>query len=105
MLLDHRGTAAVPEQRSVPLSRLSAERLGFPWRSSRPAWVDRYRAVLIALEVLAAAAAAGGVLLVHAEAPASSVLFWASGALVAVWPVLLAAVGAHSERVFGTGSE
>ncbi|WP_448625448.1 sugar transferase [Geodermatophilus sp. URMC 64] len=105
MLVEQRGTAAVPELRSAHLSQLGAERLGFPWRSPRRAWVDRYRAVLITLEVLAAAAAAGGVLLVHAEAPVSSVLFWASGALVAVWPLLLASVGAHSESVFGTGSE
>jgi exopolysaccharide biosynthesis polyprenyl glycosylphosphotransferase len=34
-----------------------------------------------------------------------SALFWAALALVATWPALLGISGAHSERVFGTGSD
>jgi len=105
MLVEPRGNSAVSEQRSAPLSQLGAERLAFPWRSPRQAWVHRYRTVLLSLEVLASGAAAAGVVLAHAEVSVSDVLFWASWGLVVAWPVLLGAVGAHSERVFGTGSE
>jgi exopolysaccharide biosynthesis polyprenyl glycosylphosphotransferase len=71
---------------------------------TRPAWADRYRAALLGGEVVAAAAAALAVQSVQ-PGPTTALLFWSSWALVPVWPAVLAGVGAHSERIFGTGSE
>src|SRR4051812_29706557 len=81
------------------------ERVTSPARRTQPAWVRHYRAGLIAAEVLGACAVALAVLLTHDHVDDSAVLLVACWGLVAVWPALLAAVGAHSERVFGTGSE
>jgi len=71
-----------------------------------PSWARRYSAALIAVEAVAAAGAGGTVVLTRAGGidPATS-LFWTSIVLVAAWPAILLAVGAHSERVFGTGSD
>jgi exopolysaccharide biosynthesis polyprenyl glycosylphosphotransferase len=69
------------------------------------AWAGRYSRALTGFEVVAAAVAAGTVLGAHPQASSTSTLFWASLGLVAVWPVLLHATGAHAERVFGTGSD
>jgi exopolysaccharide biosynthesis polyprenyl glycosylphosphotransferase len=74
-------------------------------RAGAPGWVGHYSLALTLFEVIAAAVAAAAVLATHPVVPTSSPLFWAAPVLVAAWPVLLQATGAHSERVFGTGSE
>jgi hypothetical protein len=74
-------------------------------RRGGAAWAGRYSRALTGFEVVAAAVAAGTVLGAHPQASSTSTLFWASLGLVAVWPVLLHATGAHAERVFGTGSD
>ncbi|MGY1639788.1 sugar transferase [Geodermatophilus sp. SYSU D00703] len=75
-------------------------------RAGAPAWAGRYSLALIVFEVLAAAVAGTTVLVTPPGgiAPTTS-MFWAALTLVVVWPVLLQATGAHSERVFGTGSD
>ena len=107
MLLDHSeaqvGLQQVPVQRSEPAAQLQPELLG----TARPSrWARGYSRALGAMETLFAAVAAGSVLATRAEGiDASSALFWAAVALVVAWPLLLVGGGAHSERVFGTGSE
>ncbi|WP_029430859.1 sugar transferase [Blastococcus sp. URHD0036] len=60
----------------------------------------------MAIESLAAAVAGGAVLVAHREMlSAREPLLWAAISLVLAWPALLAATGAYSERVFGTGSD
>src|SRR5215213_7578270 len=56
-------------QGTIPRPRVSAERLSFPWRSPRPAWVSRYRTALLGLEAAAAAGAAAAVVLSHDATP------------------------------------
>src|SRR3954471_23428379 len=75
-------------------------------RAGAPAWVGRYSLALTVFKVLAAVVAGTAVVATHpgGSSPADS-MFWSALALVAVWPVLLRATGAHSERVFGTGSD
>ncbi|MGY1591289.1 sugar transferase [Geodermatophilus sp. SYSU D00708] len=75
-------------------------------RSGPPSWAGRYSLALTVFEVVVAAVAATAVLVTRptAVSPGTS-LFWAALALLVVWPVLLQATGAHSERVFGTGSD
>jgi exopolysaccharide biosynthesis polyprenyl glycosylphosphotransferase len=68
-------------------------------------WVRVYRSSLLALEVIAAGITAFLVLRASGPSAVDAGLFWASCSLVAVWPLLLSALGAHSERIFGTGSE
>jgi exopolysaccharide biosynthesis polyprenyl glycosylphosphotransferase len=69
-------------------------------------WERRYAAALVVVETAAAAVAGGSVVLAHArEIELSSSLFWAAAGLVPAWPLILLAVGAYSERVFGTGSD
>jgi len=74
-------------------------------RRGGAAWAGRYSRALTGFEVVAAAVAAGTVLGAHPQVSSTSALLWASLGLVAVWPVLLHATGAHAERVFGTGSD
>jgi exopolysaccharide biosynthesis polyprenyl glycosylphosphotransferase len=75
-------------------------------RRSAPLWVRRYSAALFLFETLAAAVAGGAVLLTRAGTlDPRTTLFWAAVVLVVGWPALLGATGAHSERVFGTGSD
>jgi exopolysaccharide biosynthesis polyprenyl glycosylphosphotransferase len=58
------------------------------------------------METLCAAVAAISVLLTQADGvDVSTSSFWATAILVIAWPALLVAGGAHSERVFGTGSD
>jgi len=69
-------------------------------------WAQTYSRALVAFETTAAAVAAGSVVLTRpGGVPVSSSLFWAALLLVPAWPLLLRASGAHSERVFGTGSD
>jgi exopolysaccharide biosynthesis polyprenyl glycosylphosphotransferase len=69
-------------------------------------WVRRYAAGLAAFEILAAAGAGASVLLLRTgEVHLASSLFWGAAGLVPAWPLVLLAVGAYSERVFGTGSD
>jgi exopolysaccharide biosynthesis polyprenyl glycosylphosphotransferase len=69
--------------------------------------VRRYAAGLAVTEGLLAALAGAGVLLVHLVAltPPDASLLWSCLVLVPLWPALLAATGAHAERVFGAGSD
>ncbi|MGY1809665.1 sugar transferase [Blastococcus sp. SYSU D00669] len=93
-LLGRPGAAAAP-----PRSR----RLG---RRAAPGWVRAYSAALVVFEALAAAVAGAAVVLTRPGGiDVSSTLFWSAVALVVAWPALLAVSGAHSERVFGTGSD
>jgi exopolysaccharide biosynthesis polyprenyl glycosylphosphotransferase len=58
------------------------------------------------METVFAAVASLSVLLTQADGvDVSSASFWAAVTLVVAWPALLLAGGAHSERVFGTGSD
>jgi hypothetical protein len=74
---------------------------------ARPAaWARTYSRALGAMEALFAAVASGSVVLTQSRGvDLSSASFWAAAAVVVAWPVLLMAGGAHSERVFGTGSD
>ena len=57
-------------------------------------------------EALAAAAAGAAIVFTRPGGiDVSSNLFWSALALIVGWPVLLGITGAHSERVFGTGSD
>ena len=103
MLLDHStvrlGTA------SRALAETSAAPRRPRLRAGRAPWAGRYSRALTGFELGAAAVAAVSVLGTHPDASPSTSLFWASVALVVVWPALLHATGAHAERVFGTGSD
>jgi exopolysaccharide biosynthesis polyprenyl glycosylphosphotransferase len=104
VLLDHTrlglGTASrAPVSGPAPVTTRLRPRAG------APVWVARYSRALTAFEVLAAAVAGVAVLATHPGVTTTSALFWAVVALVVAWPVLLQATGAHSERLFGTGSE
>jgi exopolysaccharide biosynthesis polyprenyl glycosylphosphotransferase len=69
-------------------------------------WERNYARALVAVETLAAAVAGGSVVLTrHGAVSTASSLLWAAILLVPAWPLLLRASGAHSERVFGTGSD
>ncbi|CCG01719.1 sugar transferase [Blastococcus saxobsidens] len=58
------------------------------------------------LDAAAAAGAGAAVLLTRAEpGQVFGALFWACAVLPLIWPTLLSASGAYSERVFGTGGE
>jgi exopolysaccharide biosynthesis polyprenyl glycosylphosphotransferase len=84
--------------RSLEVARLSG-RTGVTW-------ARRYSLWLVAFETAAAAVAGGSVALTReAGLSASSSLFWAAILLVPAWPLILTASGAHSERVFGAGSD
>jgi exopolysaccharide biosynthesis polyprenyl glycosylphosphotransferase len=92
---------------SVPGSGPDSEqRPSLPVVPRPAAWARTYSRSLGAVETLFAAAASGSVLLTKAAGvDLSSASFWAAAALVVAWPALLLAGGAHSERVFGTGSD
>jgi exopolysaccharide biosynthesis polyprenyl glycosylphosphotransferase len=75
-------------------------------RSPARGWARGYARALVAFETVAAAVAGGTVVLARpGDVPVTSSLFWAALLLVPAWPLLLRASGAHSERVFGTGSD
>lgn len=91
----------------VLAQRIAAPARVRPWvgrRRATPGWVRRQVAVLCLFEAAAAGLAGGGVLVTR-SAPVGSPLFWASLALIVVWPLLLGLVDAYSPRVFGTGSD
>ncbi|MGY1814264.1 sugar transferase [Blastococcus sp. SYSU D00820] len=99
------GTAALHAATSAPGTGapLAARPLA---RRTTPAWVRRYAGSLAVVETLAAVAAGALVLLAHARGlTTGSLLVWSCVALAVAWPLLLAATGAYSERVFGTGSD
>ncbi|WP_116449773.1 sugar transferase [Blastococcus litoris] len=105
MLLDHkqRDAGLAPSTGVASAGRTSPQP---DVRRSSPAWVRRYALVLVAFESLAASVAGAAVLLTRPGGiNTSSSLFWATLVLVPLWPALLAFTGAHSERVFGTGSD
>jgi exopolysaccharide biosynthesis polyprenyl glycosylphosphotransferase len=104
VLLDHTRVGLGTASRAPVTAATSAPAASRP-RAGAPAWVGTYSLALTLVEVVAAAVAAGAVLATHPVVPTSSPLFWAAPALVVAWPLLLRATGAHSERVFGTGSE
>jgi exopolysaccharide biosynthesis polyprenyl glycosylphosphotransferase len=74
---------------------------------TRPApWARTYSRALVAMEVLTAAVASCSVLFSQAAGfDPSGASFWAAAVLVIAWPTLLLAGGAHTEGVFGTGSD
>jgi exopolysaccharide biosynthesis polyprenyl glycosylphosphotransferase len=102
------GLEAVPIPRVGPGSTSARDQA----RTARSAglgargWARRYAASLVAVETTAAALAGASVVLTRAEVvhPSTS-LFWAAIGLVPAWPLVLLALGAYSERVFGTGSD
>ncbi|MGY1733758.1 sugar transferase [Geodermatophilus sp. SYSU D01045] len=104
MLLDRHGagpgTAAQARLTPGPV----AARLRTVPRPPSRRWEGRYSAVLHALDLTAAVAATGAVVLAS-PAPVRAALVLPALALVLVWPVLLVGTGAHDERVFGTGSD
>ena len=93
----------VPPARRSPEARPTAT-VARP--AATPAWVRRYRAVLVAGDVLLAGVTG---LVVEAAHPGSvephAALFWASLSLVAAWPLLLTATGAYERRFLGAGSD
>src|SRR5215207_3970010 len=94
----------VPEPQVVleDLSRIAAGRPSRPART----WMRGYSRVLVVLEAVAAAVAGGSVLFSRpGGVDVWTSLFWGAAGLVVMWPALLLAVGAHDERVFGTGSD
>jgi exopolysaccharide biosynthesis polyprenyl glycosylphosphotransferase len=94
----------VPSPRPASDAVVRPRAVAAPERAN--SWVRPYALGLITSETIAAAGAGAGVLLLRPEAlTASSPLFWAVLALVPAWPLLLGAMGAYSERVFGTGSD
>jgi exopolysaccharide biosynthesis polyprenyl glycosylphosphotransferase len=97
------GVRRIPAPRSGSLTRT---RRALPVVVRPAAWARTYSRALGAMETLFAAVAALSVLLTQADGvDASTASFWAAAALVGAWPVLLLAGGAHSEKVFGTGSD
>jgi hypothetical protein len=107
MLLEHRqrGTAGLPLL-DAPRESPAAARPRSLGHRAAPTWVRKYSAALVVFEAVAAAGAGAGVVLTRPGGPdASSTLFWSALVLVAAWPLLLGIAGAHSERVFGTGSD
>jgi exopolysaccharide biosynthesis polyprenyl glycosylphosphotransferase len=72
-------------------------------RRRAPDWLVRYTAGLVAGDLAAAAVAAS--VAVPALGAASPALITASVATVALWPVVIAAVGGYAERRLGTGSD
>ncbi len=109
MLLDHQSARPVEGAPPLPAPRPALEAV----HGSRPVrraaarrWAGRYSAALHGLDVVAAALAAGLVVLgAHGTPLAGSLPALTAAALVLAWPVLLLVTGAHDERVFGTGSD
>ncbi|SOE01051.1 sugar transferase [Blastococcus haudaquaticus] len=112
MLLDSAGLQGGLERLPIPRSGSGEPPTGLLPRPARSVgrrtapWVRRYAVGLAVFETVAAAAAGAGVLLTRTEeVHLASSSFWGSVGLVAAWPLVLLAVGAYSERVFGTGSD
>jgi exopolysaccharide biosynthesis polyprenyl glycosylphosphotransferase len=109
VLLDHNGLSAGLERVPVPREQadsLAEDSAAAGSRRAAPTWVRRYARSLVAFETLAAVVAGASVVLARPEALTSTTsLLWACAALIPAWPLLLSATGAHSERVFGTGSD
>jgi exopolysaccharide biosynthesis polyprenyl glycosylphosphotransferase len=107
MLLEHhqRSSGELPLL-DAPRGSVAASRPRSLGHRARPTWVRKYSAALVVFEALAAAAAGAAVVLTRPGGiDTSSNLFWSALVLVIGWPVLLGITGAHSERVFGTGSD
>lgn len=112
MLLDPGGAEVhAPGQSGVvdPAGRPASLTVGSPdrvVRRPRARWTLAYRVGVLTAEVVAAAVAAALVVLARDNGgPGRIALFWAAGALVVTWPVLLAATGAYDRQLFGTGSD
>jgi exopolysaccharide biosynthesis polyprenyl glycosylphosphotransferase len=112
VLLDATGLRGGLERVPVPRSGSLGEAAGAASSTARAVgtrtagWVRRYAAVLVAFETVAAASAGASVVLTRVGGiDLGSSLFWAAVGLVPGWPLVLLAVGAYSERVFGTGSD
>lgn len=106
MLLDH-GRRGV--EGATLLDATGAAGVGLQPRAIRrtaPSWPRRYSTVLCLFEAVAAAVIGAVVVFSRSGAlDVSSPLPWGAIALVPGWPGLLAVTGAHSQRVFGTGSD
>jgi exopolysaccharide biosynthesis polyprenyl glycosylphosphotransferase len=92
---------------AVALSRPVVETLlpprPAPVHRRRPAWVRWYTLALITAELLGSAAIA--VLWLGRHSAPADVTVLATSAVLIVWPLVLWATGAYSERVFSAGSE
>jgi exopolysaccharide biosynthesis polyprenyl glycosylphosphotransferase len=104
VLLDHTRVGLGTASRAPVAGTAAATARPRP-RAGTPVWVGRYSLALTVFEGLAAAVAGAAVLATTPGVTTSTPLFWAAIVLVAAWPGVLQATGAHSERVFGTGSE
>jgi exopolysaccharide biosynthesis polyprenyl glycosylphosphotransferase len=107
MLLEHhqRGSGEL-SLLDAPRGSVAASRPRSLGHRAAPTWVGKYSAALVVFEALAAAAAGAAVVFTRPGGlDVSSNLFWSALVLVVAWPVLLGITGAHSERVFGTGSD
>jgi exopolysaccharide biosynthesis polyprenyl glycosylphosphotransferase len=97
------GVRRIPALRSVSLPEAGSS---IPVVVRPAAWARTYSRALGGMETVFAAVASLSVLLTQADGvDVSSASFWAALTLVVAWPALLLAGGAHSERVFGTGSD
>jgi exopolysaccharide biosynthesis polyprenyl glycosylphosphotransferase len=107
VLLDHHGAGPGTAARTTVRRTFPGSVPGRLRAVSRPPsrrWEGRYSAALYALDVTAAVAATGTVLLAS-TADVRAALLLPAVVMVLAWPVLLAGTGAHDERVFGTGSD
>jgi exopolysaccharide biosynthesis polyprenyl glycosylphosphotransferase len=107
MLLEHhqRSSGELPLL-DAPRGSVAASRPRSLGRRAAPTWVRTYSAALVVFEALTAAAAGAAVVFTRPGGlDVASNLFWSALVLVVAWPVLLGVTGAHSERVFGTGSD
>jgi exopolysaccharide biosynthesis polyprenyl glycosylphosphotransferase len=92
----------VPAPRVAPGSERELAR----GRSGAPAFLRRYLAALLVLDVLAAGVAAVAVVLARADAPvAGTAPRWSPLVLLVAWPLTLLLSDAYDARVCGVGSE
>ena len=89
---------------SAPTTTPAVQRDGA--RVTRRRWVRRYRAVLVAGDVLFGAGAGAAMLAIRPGAlTAWSAYGWLAAVLPLLWPVAVALCGAYQPTFFGTGSE
>lgn len=103
MLLERKAVGVV-DGVAVPAPRAPIDRpleVVHPAPSS-PAWLNRYRAAVVAVDTAAAAAVAAGVVATSAD---THLLVSVCLAFVGAWPAVLAVGGAYAARVFGAGSD
>jgi exopolysaccharide biosynthesis polyprenyl glycosylphosphotransferase len=98
-----RNQVGLPFQQSIRDGSLATTRGTFV--AAGRTWTRRFLAALVGLDTLIAAGVASTVVATRPDlALTASSTVWASLSLVALWPGLLALIGAYSERSFGAGS-